>query len=359
MSIVPLLQCWILLIFAQIAPLDQLQKDSLYAYTTKTPSAEITAEILVTAFEVRGKSLFAELKASLTGGTDEAVSSKATLERKDGSWKLVSLDRVADEISQASKGMKAGYLLGEGGPLLLPPDLRLEREAKELPDRKVALPFAKSPIPFRQVVFRQGKSSVEVIYTPKYFLGGFRISIPDMSPELEKAEFILSRVKNQGIFMSASVDNFAQLKKDGFIIREYSGVIGVRSNLPNSSIGRVPAEYTVINNQDDYKAFVARIPAEQVSMTNPPPRNEDPLLGLPPVDFSREALLVLVANGGMYHDLRLLDFDETGGKNTFHLELKAPDENSLNLAQPQGMGHYRAYVIPKQDKESVFTVATD
>lgn len=54
----------------------------------------------------------------------------------------------------------------------------------------------------------------------------------------------------------------------------------------------------MLRTQQDFDAFVQRVPRTQVSMTNPPPRNDDPILQHPSVDFSKNMVVVVLRAGG-------------------------------------------------------------
>ncbi len=82
------------------------------------------------------------------------------------------------------------------------------------------------------------------------------------------------------------------------ILAEYSGLIAIPMALDDAGMHMEEhfEPLLVIRTQKAYSVFLDRLPLEAVSATSPAPKNEDPLLLRPKVDFSKHMLLVVITN---------------------------------------------------------------
>jgi hypothetical protein len=133
----------------------------------------------------------------------------------------------------------------------------------------------------------------------------------------------------------------------------FSGRIHLRGGGPGESF---PPKYVegaaVIRTQAEYESFVGRIPTHEISMTNPAPESDDPLLKLPPVDFSKVMLLV-AERDSMYVGPQLGAPKQDGGAWEVHVTF--PDEGGAAMAaRVYGVGTYHLKVVARFEGEVAF-----
>ncbi|MBC8348299.1 MAG: hypothetical protein O3A82_05795 [Verrucomicrobia bacterium] len=104
----------------------------------------------------------------------------------------------------------------------------------------------------------------------------------------------------------------------------------------------------IIKTQTDYEAFLRKIPKQTISKTNPAPPSKDPLLQKPPIDFGKHMMLVAVRANSMYVTPKLESV--VVDKDALLVHILDPDLGETRLLnQMQGIGTYRAVVVPKHD----------
>ena len=125
------------------------------------------------------------------------------------------------------------------------------------------------------------------------------------------------------------------------VLETYSGVCWVGAGIPGD-----PVE-TMMNfpiySRADFEKFIGRIPKGSPSKTNPPPKNDDPLLEKPEIDFEKNMALVLLYPDTLSSVPRVLSIREDATAMWVKAEhpAKPPGE-----AYPVGMGAYTLVVIP-------------
>jgi hypothetical protein len=104
----------------------------------------------------------------------------------------------------------------------------------------------------------------------------------------------------------------------------------------------------IIKTQAEYDGFVAKIPKRTISKTNPSPPSKDPLLKKPPIDFGKHMMLVAIRSESMYVTSRFESLVST--KNSLIVHVLDPDlGETIFLNQMEGIGTYRAVVVPKHE----------
>ena len=102
----------------------------------------------------------------------------------------------------------------------------------------------------------------------------------------------------------------------------------------------------IIKTQADYEAFVGKIPKRTITKTNPAPPSKDLLLKKPPIDFGKHMMLVAVRANSMYVTPQIESV--VVEKETLLVHILDPDLGETRfLNQMQGIGAYRAVVVPK------------
>ena len=103
----------------------------------------------------------------------------------------------------------------------------------------------------------------------------------------------------------------------------------------------------IIKTQADYEAFVGKIPKRTITKTNPAPPSKDPLLKKPPIDFTKHMMLVAIRPDSMYVFPQFESF--VADKDALRVHILDPDLGETRfLNQMQGIGTYRAVVVPKR-----------
>ena len=113
-----------------------------------------------------------------------------------------------------------------------------------------------------------------------------------------------------------------------------------------------------IYSQSDFEEFIARIPEHVPSKTNPPPKNDDPLLKKPKIDFEKNMALVLLNPDTLSSHPKVLSIREDAETMWIEAEhrTKPPGE-----AFPDGMGTYTIVIIPfsGEMKTTSFGISAD
>ena len=127
------------------------------------------------------------------------------------------------------------------------------------------------------------------------------------------------------------------------VIASYEG----RLTLDPNEQSPKPSEL-IIRSQAAYEAFVARIPKRKITRTRPAPPSDDPLLRKPPIDFERRMILAAIRSDTMYisPNFESVTADQRG------LSVRITDPglgDTKTLNQQEGIGTYRAIVIPKRE----------
>lgn len=96
--------------------------------------------------------------------------------------------------------------------------------------------------------------------------------------------------------------------------------------------------WTIIRTQEEYEHFVARIPLRKLEKRQPAPPNDDPLLALPPVDFTKH-VLVAAWSDNVYVTPTIKQVTPE-----IKVEYDAPADHE-NFARPLGYGRYHLVKI--------------
>lgn len=130
------------------------------------------------------------------------------------------------------------------------------------------------------------------------------------------------------------------------VIARYAGRIETLA-LDNASKQEVVLDAPVIvRNARDYDAFVARIPAREISKTNPSPPSADPLLKKPEFDFQKQMLIAVICAQSMYLPPEIASVRAAGDAlEVTVVERERGGWTSLNEAR--GIGTYSAVVVAK------------
>jgi hypothetical protein len=110
----------------------------------------------------------------------------------------------------------------------------------------------------------------------------------------------------------------------------------------------------VITNQKDYDLFVGRIPAKVPFRTKGDDHpNDDPLYKKPPIDFTKQMMIMVVQKASMYRspDITSVALSDESLQVTYIM----PDLQQYAGAQENGNGTYCAVVVPRHDGPVRFT----
>jgi hypothetical protein len=111
----------------------------------------------------------------------------------------------------------------------------------------------------------------------------------------------------------------------------------------------------VIRDQDGYDALVETLPKHRIQMKQPAPPNDDPLLQKPPIDFSRE-MLIVVFRHSMYYGPKIKRVLR-GRDGALIVEiLHERPEGVMPMASRADVGTYEAVVVPRSDEAPLFRV---
>lgn len=125
------------------------------------------------------------------------------------------------------------------------------------------------------------------------------------------------------------------------VITTYSGICSMSPEDPADPIGGM--KDFPIYSQSDFDEFIARIPEDLPSKTDPPPKNDDPLLKEPKIDFEKNMALVLLNPDTLSSKPKVLSIREDA--ETMWIEAEHPAKPP-GEACPDGMGTYTVVIIP-------------
>ena len=109
----------------------------------------------------------------------------------------------------------------------------------------------------------------------------------------------------------------------------------------------------VVRDRAAFDAFVSLIPKERIQKKQPAPPSDDPLLSSPPIDFSRQMLLVAFRTTTMYVHPELERPRMEGGKLVVDVA-HPPLDDAAHPAAMHGVGTYCAIVVRAFDGEVEF-----
>ncbi len=127
----------------------------------------------------------------------------------------------------------------------------------------------------------------------------------------------------------------------------YTGVIQVQTLDPKTFAPRTESAPRVVTNEIQYRELVARIPQKEISMTAGAGPSKDPLLSSVVVDFKKDMMVVLVSGESMYDTPEMPEVVQESSRIVVKLQ-NSPRKGHM-MAQPVGLGAYRAIVISKSD----------
>jgi hypothetical protein len=140
--------------------------------------------------------------------------------------------------------------------------------------------------------------------------------------------------------------------EDNMIQETWEGMISVNSYL-HADEDFEPITQLIVTNEDEFAAFVKRIPKLRVQMKNPAPPSDDPFVNGLKIDFSQSLLLVSIRADNMYAKAPIVAVFETNGTiNAVVDVLPLGDTNMMSSAG--GIGTYYAVQIPMVSQEIVF-----
>ena len=125
------------------------------------------------------------------------------------------------------------------------------------------------------------------------------------------------------------------------VITTYSGICSMNLDDPADPIGDM--KNFPIYSQSDFEEFIARVPENFPSKTNPPLKNDDPLLKKPKIDFEKNMALVLLNPDTLASKPKVLSIRED--TETMWIKAEHPAK-PLGEARPDGMGTYTIVIIP-------------
>jgi len=163
------------------------------------------------------------------------------------------------------------------------------------------------------------------------------------------------------LILNTVITTSAQQKttSNPLVIKEYEGVVNATVTLVDGNFQKAGNECFVVTKQNDYLNFIQRIPTRQISMTNPAPKSNDPLLKKPAVKFDKNSILVCIRNDGMYGEIKLVSIDTSGEKAIVTVSFPPIPPDYEMMAQPIDVGKYKAIVIKKMNKPVEFKILTD
>lgn len=138
------------------------------------------------------------------------------------------------------------------------------------------------------------------------------------------------------------------------VLRTHGGIIDIsapRTDEAPPTNNEKCKPLLVIRNQHEYEDLLRRIPTQGISQRSPAPKNDDPLLHKPRIDFTK-LMLVVVARASMDAP-KIRRVIRKEGKIVIDAEF--PDNS---LPRPYGTGTYSAVLIPFS-KEKVVVQARE
>lgn len=132
--------------------------------------------------------------------------------------------------------------------------------------------------------------------------------------------------------------------------RVFTGIVSGNPTLDQvrRGIEEVFEPLTVIEDEARFQKFLTELPREMVSMSNPAPENEDPLLKGATVDFEKETMIVLRWNRLTPPMCKMVR--KRQGKQEVWVEYV--DDRG---ARPYGTGAYTALVVDRFRGDTVLT----
>jgi hypothetical protein len=126
----------------------------------------------------------------------------------------------------------------------------------------------------------------------------------------------------------------------------WEGIIWTRYD-PQTLQAAAP-ESLIIRDEAAYQALIERIPRYQIGKSEPVPPSKDPLLRRPPLDFTREMLLVAIRGDSMYVPPRIENIESSA--QTLRISVSYPPlGDAAYHAQPLEIGSYSAWRVPRND----------
>lgn len=140
------------------------------------------------------------------------------------------------------------------------------------------------------------------------------------------------------------------------IIATYSGVCSMELADAENPVGAM--NDFPIHSQSDFEEFIGRIPLALPAKTNPPPKNDDPLLKKPKIDFKKNMALVLLYPDTISVKPKVLNIRENAKTMWINAEHPARPQGE---SYPLGMGTYTVVIIPfsGQMKTTRFRIGDD
>ena len=138
------------------------------------------------------------------------------------------------------------------------------------------------------------------------------------------------------------------------VTKTYGGIIDIFAPLtdePPPLNGEKYEPLLVIRTQQEYADLLRRIPKEGISQGSPAPKNDDPLLQKPQIDFTNKMLVVVVRASMDAPEIRKV-IRKNG---TIVIETELSDNS---LPRPYGTGTYSAVLIPFS-RDKVIVQATE
>lgn len=335
MNILPIFQAWLLMIFIQFTPFTGTENHQRMAFVPKN-STDIQCVIESTC--VKGPNSEKVLASTIwfTGPVETAGSLSAVIIGIDKKRTLANMED-ADGIDQVPPNTNEKMTLfpGKKARMAVFHNNRIAR----------ATCLSEKGTTTREVEFTHNDVRVLITYNPAKGVQKVRFTIPGTSSD---AEFVALPMEPETPEQKAEKAQKISGTTSHEIIKEYQGLISASLSLATG--GKMPMkaakeEQLIIDSQEKYQLFVSRIYPDVVTMTNPAPKSEDPLLQMPPIDFPRERLIVFLAHDGMYGKIELKKITENDGVLTLHGSYSKPTLNELGLSQPMGVGRYRAFLL--------------
>ncbi len=130
------------------------------------------------------------------------------------------------------------------------------------------------------------------------------------------------------------------------IAKTYTG----RISIPMKSPGKIPDKVAarVIRDAEAMADFVSMIPKKAITMKQPAPASDDPLLKPLSIDFSKQMVVVVFRTDSMYTPAKLENPRVVAGQLT--LDVTRPPLGAP-MAEAMGIGTYCAVLVSRVDGE--------
>jgi len=136
------------------------------------------------------------------------------------------------------------------------------------------------------------------------------------------------------------------------IAQRFSGVCTVPVSFGPPPAGDQAGERLVVRNADAWQGLLDTIPRDAVSKTNPPPKNDDPILTAT-IDWDKHMVIYVSRPGSLSAPPKIESVEVKDG--AIHARYSLP-EASVD-AFPEGYGSYEAVVVPHTPGEMKFAQA--